>query len=169
MKNPPNRKQLDKNTLRTEQEIPRGDRLIKTATEFRGSADLELPTMADKTKFMAFLKICDELRALSGGILRNPIRFTGSQMIREMGVAQTGKIYQEIAEWGLRMAATRIVSEVNISDKTTKKKVHRIESKVFTTFERKDISVDGGKEEGFEVVLEDWLLDDINRKNVRHV
>jgi hypothetical protein len=159
------RSNQSKTTRRIEQEVTRGDRRIKVAWEFRGSEKLGLPSTADRDKFIAFLKIANEGRARNGTI-SNPIRFSGYRMIAELGLSRHGEIYEDILEWGKRMADTTITSEqmVYLAAKKiyTDKTIH-----VFRSFERTGTHHSGGeKQETYEVIVEDWLLENLNHRYV---
>jgi hypothetical protein len=158
------RSNRNKTTRRIEQEVTRGDRRIKVAWEFRGSDKLGLPSTADRDKFIAFLKIANEGRA--NGTISNPIRFSGYRMIAELGLSRHGDIYEDILEWGKRMADTTITSEqmVYLAAKKiyTDKTIH-----VFRSFERTGTLHSGGeRQESYEVIVEDWLLENLNHRYV---
>jgi Replication initiator protein A len=156
----------NKSERRIEQVVFRAGQKIKVAAEFRGSAMLGLPSTADRDKFIAFLKIVGEDRAKIGRIT-NPIRFSGYRLIRELGVARTGDVYEEIVRWGKRMSDTTITSEqvVYFADK---KRYSDETLHVFRSFKRTGTSnlKDGEKQENYEVVLEDWLLENLNQRYV---
>jgi hypothetical protein len=159
------RSNQNKTTRRIEQEVTRGDRRIKVAWEFRGSEKLGLPSTADRDKFIAFLKIANEGR-VKNGTISNPIRFSGYRMITELGLSRHGDIYEDILQWGKRMADTTITSEqmVYFAAKHiyTDKTIH-----VFRSFERTGTLHSGGeRQEAYEVIVEDWLLENLNHRYV---
>lgn len=156
---------LTRTTRRIEQEVSRDGRKVKVAAEFRGSELLGLPTTSDRDKFIALLKIINENRDRYG-VITNPIRFSGYQMIRELGLSSNGDIYADILRWGKRMADTTITSE-QIIYYAAKKEYSDETMHVFRSFKRTGTSYEGGKrQENFEVVLEDWLLANLNQRYV---
>lgn len=151
---------------RIEQIVYRGGNKVKVAAEFRGSEQLGLPSTSDRDKFIAFLKIVSEQRAVAGRIT-NPISFSGYRMIRDLGLARTGEMYEDIMRWGKRMTDTTITSE-KVVYFAVKKFYSDEVLHVFRSFRRTGNSntKDGEKQETFEVVLEDWLLDNLNQRYV---
>lgn len=158
----------DKNrtTRRVEQVVVRNGSKIKVAAEFRGSEALGLPSTTDRDKFIALLKIMSEERVRTGAI-SNPVRFSGYRLIQELGLARNGEIYEEILKWGKRMTDTTITSEHVVY--RAAKKVYSDETlHVFRAFRRTGASnLDGSeRQENYEVVLEDWLLENLNQRYV---
>lgn len=158
----------DKNrtTRRVEQVVMRNGSKIKVAAEFRGSEALGLPSTTDRDKFIALLKIMSEERLKTGSI-SNPVRFSGYRLIQELGLARNGEIYEEILKWGKRMTDTTITSEHVVY--RAAKKVYSDETlHVFRAFRRTGSSnLDGTeRQENFEIVLEDWLLENLNQRYV---
>lgn len=147
---------------RLEQTITRDGQRIRVTAEFRSSELLGLPSTADRDKFLALMKIVSEQRARQGTI-QNPIRFSGYRLLRELGHSDAGQNYDEISNWGRRMADTTITSERVVyfsarkrySDKT----IH-----VFRSFQRiGESNLDNtDRTEAYEVELEDWLLENLN-------
>ncbi|MGI4827267.1 MAG: replication initiator protein A [Janthinobacterium lividum] len=158
----------DKNrtTRRVEQTVIRNGSKIKVAAEFRGSEALGLPSTTDRDKFIALLKIISEER-LKTGVINNPVRFSGYRLIQELGLSRNGEIYEEILRWGKRMTDTTITSEHVVY--RAAKKVYSDETlHVFRAFRRTGSSNLNGTErqEHYEVVLEDWLLENLNQRYV---
>ena len=158
----------DKNrtSRRIEQIVIRNGNKIKVAAEFRGSEALGLPSTTDRDKFIALLKIMSEER-LKTGFISNPIRFSGYRLIQELGLSRNGEIYEEILRWGKRMTDTTITSEHVVYHAA--KKVYSDEVlHVFRSFRRTGSSNLSGTErqENYEVVLEDWLLENLNQRYV---
>ncbi len=158
----------DKNrtTRRVEQTVMRNGSKIKVAAEFRGSEALGLPSTTDRDKFIALLKIISEERVKTGSIA-NPVRFSGYRLIQELGLSRNGEIYEEILRWGKRMTDTTITSEQVVY--RAAKKVYSDETlHVFRAFRRTGSSNLNGTErqENYEVVLEDWLLENLNQRYV---
>lgn len=158
----------DKNrtSRRVEQLVSRNGHKVKVAAEFRGSDQLGLPSTTDRDKFIALLKIVSEDRARTGQI-SNPIRFSGYRLIQELGISRNGEVYEEIVRWGKRMTDTTITSESVVY--FAAKKVYSDEVlHVFRSFKRTGSSkLDGTeRQEHYEVVLEDWLLENLNQRYV---
>ena len=158
----------DKNrtSRRIEQIVFRNGNKVRVAAEFRGSDLLGLPSTTDRDKFIALLKIVHEERARRGTIT-NPIRFSGYRMIQELGLSRNGEIYEEILRWGKRMTDTTITSEQVVY--FAAKKVYSDEVlHVFRSFRRTGSSRLNGseKQEHYEVVLEDWILENLNQRYV---
>ncbi|SNT37122.1 Replication initiator protein A [Granulicella rosea] len=155
-----------KTSRRVEQIVFRNGHKVKVAAEFRGSEQLGLPSTTDRDKFIALLKIVREESARTGQI-QNPIRFSGYRMIQELGLSRNGEIYEEIVRWGKRMTDTTITSEQVVY--FAAKKVYSDEVlHVFRTFRRTGSSnlTGGEKQEHYEVVLEDWLIENLNQRYV---
>ena len=158
----------DKNrtSRRIEQTVVRNGHKIRVAAEFRGSEKLGLPSTTDRDKFIALLKIINEERTRMGQIT-NPVRFSGYRMIQELGLSRNGEIYEEILRWGKRMTDTTITSEQVVY--FAAKKVYSDEVlHVFRSFRRTGSSRLSGSErqEHYEVVLEDWILENLNQRYV---
>ena len=158
----------DKNrtSRRIEQVVIRDGNKIKVAAEFRGSEALGLPSTTDRDKFIALLKIVSEERIRTGSIT-NPIRFSGYRLIQELGLSRNGEIYEEILRWGKRMTDTTITSE-HVVYRAAKKVYSDEVLHVFRSFRRTGSSHLNGAErqEHYEVVLEDWLLENLNQRYV---
>ena len=158
----------DKNrtSRRIEQIVVRDGNKIRVAAEFRGSEALGLPSTTDRDKFIALLKIVSEERARTGCI-SNPIRFSGYRLIQELGLSRNGEIYDEILRWGKRMTDTTITSE-HVVYRAAKKVYSDEVLHVFRSFRRTGSSNLNGTErqEHYEVVLEDWLLENLNQRYV---
>jgi hypothetical protein len=158
----------DKNrtSRRIEQIVVRDGSKIKVAAEFRGSEALGLPSTTDRDKFIALLKIVNEMRTKTGAIT-NPIRFSGYRLIQELGLSRNGEIYDEILRWGKRMTDTTITSE-HVVYRAAKKVYSDEVLHVFRSFRRTGSSNLNGsdRQEHYEVVLEDWLLENLNQRYV---
>ena len=151
---------------RIEQIVSRNGHKVKVAAEFRGSEQLGLPSTTDRDKFIALLKIVSEERVKTGQI-SNPVRFSGYRMIQELGLSRNGEIYEEILRWGKRMTDTTITSE-QVVYRAAKKLYSDEVLHVFRSFKRTGSSnLDGSeKQENYEVILEDWLLENLNQRYV---
>ena len=147
---------------RIETTINRDGKRIVAAIEFEGTRGL--PSTADRDKFMAFLKIADEQR-LRHGCITNPIRFTGYRLLKELGIATAGSNYEDIKEWGERMAVTTITSRQVIFFAQTKRYANKL-IHVFETFQRVGKQSGTGRSDEYEVTLASWLLDNLNASYV---
>lgn len=158
----------DKNrtSRRIEQIVIRDGSKIKVAAEFRGSEALGLPSTTDRDKFIALLKLMSEDR-IKTGFISNPVRFSGYRLIQELGLSRNGEIYEEILRWGKRMTDTTITSE-HVVYRAAKKVYSDEVLHVFRSFRRTGSSNLNGTErqENYEVVLEDWLLENLNQRYV---
>lgn len=154
-------------TRRIEVMFHRNGQKMKAAAEFRGSEQLGLPSTSDRDKYLAFMKIAMEQKQAFGGRLENPIRFTGYQLLKEMGLSFSGANYEDLNRWGQRMADTTITSEQVIYLAAKKRYANRT-MHVFRSFTRTgESNEDGtGRTERYEVSLEDWLLDNLNHSYV---
>jgi hypothetical protein len=154
-------------TIRTfEKEITRDGHKVRVSAEFRGSPKYGLPTTADRDKFIAFLKILNEDKATRGKIV-NPVRFSGYRMVQELGLSRNAGIYEDILRWGNRMTETAIQSSQVVF--MASKKVYSDDTlHVFNRFKRVGTSnLNGGdRQEGFEVELAEWFLDNLNQRFV---
>lgn len=156
----------NQSTRRIEQWVNRNGQKIKVAAEFRGSGAMGLPSTSDRDKYIAFMKIAMDRRARLGQI-ENPIRFTGYQMLKELGLTYSGENYDDINRWGQRMADTTITSE-QVIYLAARKKYANTTVHVFRSFLRAGQSNldESGRAEHYEVVLEDWLLENLNQSYV---
>ena len=107
-----------------------------------------------------------EDRARTGQI-SNPIRFSGYRLIQELGISRNGEVYEEIVRWGKRMTDTTITSE-QVAYFAGKKVYSDEVLHVFRSFKRTGSSkLDGTeRQEHYEVVLEDWLVENLNQRYV---
>ena len=153
-------------TRRIEQVVNRDGQKIKVSAEFRASQEMGLPSTSDRDKYIAFMRIAMEEKTRRGEI-SNPIRFTGYRLLKELGLSYSGENYEDINRWGQRMADTTITSEQVIylaaRKRYANKTVHVFRS--FTRAGRSNLD-DSGKAESYEVVLEDWLLENLNQSYV---
>ena len=149
---------------RIEQLVNRDGKKIKVSAEFRST--LGLPSTADRDKYMAFMKIAMERKILEGQIT-NPIRFSGYSMLKALGVSDSGANYEDLNEWGMRMADTTITSEQIIYSSSRRKFMNKTVH-VFRSFTRVGESDHDGSNQTvqFAVELEDWLLENVNQSYV---
>jgi hypothetical protein len=152
-------------TRRIEQWVTRNGERIRVAAEFRSSS-LGLPSTSDRDKYIAFMKIAMDQRVKLGRI-ENPVRFTGYQLLKELGLTYSGENYEDINRWGQRLADTTITSEQVIYLAARKKYANKTVH-VFRSFLRAGQSEldESGRTEHYEVVLEDWLLENLNQSYV---
>ena len=149
---------------RIEQWVNREGKKIRVSAEFRST--LGLPSTADRDKYMAFMKIAME-RKLIEGKLTNPIRFSGYSMLKALGLSDSGANYEDLNQWGMRMADTTITSEQIIYSSSRKKFMNKTVH-VFRSFTRVGESDSDGANQTvqFAVELEDWLLENVNQSYV---
>ena len=139
---------------------PDGQR-IQAKAVIEGIKSLGLPTTADRDKYMAFMKIALDQRAR--GELQNPVRFTGSDMIKLLRLRKGGFHYDEINDWCKRMVATTIMSESSIflADR------RQYASDTFHVFERVVLVGeelhDGTRSDTYQVYLSHWQLNNLNQ------
>jgi hypothetical protein len=115
---------------------------------------------------MAFMKIAMERKMIEGEIT-NPIRFSGYSMLKSLGLSDSGANYEDLNQWGMRMADTTITSEQIIYSSSRRKFMNKTVH-VFRSFTRTGESDnDGGNQTvQFAVELEDWLLENLNQSYV---
>lgn len=145
-------------------EVPGDGRRVSRTVVLEVNSRLGLPSTADRDKFLAFTKIAMEIRSRDG-ILTNPIRFTGYRMAQELSLVVGGNLYTDIHEWGQRMANTTISSQGIIYRKGSKAYLDTTEH-VFRKFQRAGVERGSRVSEVFEVVVEDWLLENLNEMYV---
>lgn len=139
---------------------PDGQR-IQAKAVIEGIPSLGLPTTADRDKYMAFMKIALDQRAR--GELRNPVRFSGADMIKLLRLRKGGFHYDEINDWCKRMVATTIMSESSIflADR------RQYASDTFHVFERVVLVGeelhDGTRSDTYQVYLSHWQLMNLNQ------
>jgi hypothetical protein len=99
--------------------------------------------------------------------LTNPVRFSGYRLLKELGLSYSGENYEDINRWGQRMADTTITSE-QVIYLAARKKYANTTVHVFRSFTRAGQSnLDNtGRTDSYEVVLEDWLLENLNQSYV---
>lgn len=149
---------------RIEQVVNRDGKKIKVSAEFRST--LGLPSTSDRDKYMAFMKIAMERKVFEGQ-LTNPIKFSGYSMLKALGVSDSGANYEDLNEWGMRMADTTITSEQIIYSSSRRKFMNKTVH-VFRSFTRVGESDHDGSHQTvqFAVELEDWLLENLNQSYV---
>lgn len=126
----------------------------------------ELPSTGDQDKYVAFLKLLDEIKQSSGGKISNPIAFSSYELMQILGIADSGVHYAEIEKWLRIMTTTSVISEgaVYLADK----KVWA--SDIFHVFSRA-VSVgrdlpDGTVADKNYVWLSEWQLENINQNHL---
>jgi Replication initiator protein A len=140
---------------------PDGQKILAKAV-IEGIQSLGLPTTADRDKYMAFMKFALDQRDAEGQ-LTNPVRFTGADMIKLLGLRKGGFHYDEINDWCKRMVATTIMSEASIFLMDRKK----FATDTFHVFDRvilvgEELN-DGGRSEFYQVFLSHWQLTNLNQ------
>jgi len=145
---------------RIEMLVNRDGRDVNIAAEFEVAQRIGLPTTTDLDKFLVFLKIAGEQRALYGSIV-NPIRFTGGRMLSELRLADSGPNYEAIDAWCQRMKSTTIRSEMAVYLSQSQKYANRSIS-VFRGYQRIGEKSRTSRTDKFEVIIEDWLIENLN-------
>lgn len=136
-------------------------RRIQARAVITAPQELGLPTTADRDKYMALMKIILDRRS-KDGIVDNPIRFTGYELLKLLRLSLAGYHYEEIEEWLKRMTATTIMSEsiVFLADRK------EYASDIFHVFDMVNLSgherPDGTRADEYEVYLSRWQLQNIN-------
>jgi hypothetical protein len=138
--------------------VKRDGRRMDAVMTFEGSRGL--PTIADCDKYMALMRIAADQKKRQG-TLKNPITFTGNRFLREAGLTDAGNNYEDLTSWGQRMANTTINSKQVVFLANSRKYADR-SLNVFQSFARAGKQDATGRAEEYEVVLTDWLLDNLN-------
>ena len=134
---------------------------IQAKAVIEGIQSLGLPTTADRDKYMALMKIALDQRDEEGQLM-NPVRFTGSDMIKLLRLRKGGFHYDEINDWCKRMVATTIMSEATIflADR------RQFATDTFHVFDRVVLVGeqihDGNRSEHYQVYLSHWQLTNLN-------
>lgn len=135
---------------------------IQAKAVIEGVQSLGLPTTADRDKYMAFMKIALDQRDKEGS-MANPVRFTGSDMIKLLRLRKGGFHYDEINDWCKRMVATTIMSEASIFLADRK----QFATDTFHVFDRVVLVGeqlhDGTRSEFYQVHLSHWQLTNLNQ------
>jgi Replication initiator protein A len=135
---------------------------IQAKAVIEGIPSLGLPTTADRDKYMAFMKIALDQREFQGE-LTNPVRFSGADMIKLLGLRKGGYHYDEINDWCKRMVATTIMSEASIflADR------RQYATDTFHVFDRVVLVGeelhDGTRSDSYQVYLSQWQLTNLNQ------
>lgn len=139
---------------------PDGQR-VQAKAIIEGIPSLGLPTTADRDKYMAFMKIALDQKDFQGS-LTNPIRFTGAEIIKLLGLRKGGFHYDEINDWCKRMVATTIMSESSIY--LSERRQYATDT--FHVFDRVVLVgeelADGTRSEVYQVYLSHWQLANLN-------
>lgn len=69
-----------------------------------------LPVTTDQDKYLALQRIVTDIQQQEG-VVKNPIGFTSTELLRLLNQSDAGKNYQDIGEWLDVMTATTIMSE----------------------------------------------------------
>jgi hypothetical protein len=110
---------------------------------------------------MAFMKLAMDQKEFQGRVV-NPIRFTGADMIKLLGLRKGGFHYDEINDWCKRMVATTIMSESSVFLADRRQYV----SDTFHVFDRVVLVGEevgkSVKSEFYQVYLSEWQLNNLN-------
>lgn len=118
-----------------------------------------LPTTADLTKYLAFLKIVQE-RHFFGKKIVNPIEFTHYELLKKAGVQPNQTRYEEVTDWLRRMHNTQIILHGELADQSEEreKMVHVFENIIIAG----SPTAGGEKEKRNKVYLSDWAIKNIS-------
>jgi hypothetical protein len=137
-----------------------GTRVRQTATIIP-SRQHGQPTTADRDKYMAFMKIVTEQKARVGEV-QNPVAFTTYELLRYLGLSDSGTNFREVTQWIDRMVSTTIRSENAVY--LNKGKRYAID--IFHVFDRAVLAgqelEDGSVAQMNYVYLSKWQLENIN-------
>lgn len=124
-----------------------------------------LPVTADQDKYLALQKIITDIRQ-EKGVVKNPIGFSSSDILRLLGQADAGKNYSDVHEWMKRMTATTIISEGAVylagRKKWAQDSFHVFDRAVTVGQELPDGSV---ADQNY-VWLSEWQLENINSNHL---
>lgn len=122
----------------------------------------EVPTTADQDKYMAFLKIVDNIRKKTGKI-ENPISFTSYELLKILGINESaGKNYKEIENWLHKMQSTSILSKGAVYFAGRKKYSQEAVS-VFSRVKTMGEELENGKAADRNYVwFSEWQLENLN-------
>jgi hypothetical protein len=124
-----------------------------------------LPNTSDQDKYFALMHLVNQIK-MRVGVVKNPITFTSSDLVRILGLSWSGDIGHEIRTWLERLVATTIKSEGSIYLPQRK----RYMSDTYHAFDRVIISGDelpnGVISESHQVFFSEWLLESFNRNYV---
>ncbi len=124
-----------------------------------------LPNTSDQDKYFALMHLVNQIK-MREGVVKNPITFTSSDLVRILGLSWSGDIGHEIRTWLERLVATTIKSEGSIYLPQRK----RYMSDTYHAFDRVIISGDelpnGVISETHQVFFSEWLLESFNRNYV---
>lgn len=127
------------------------------------------PTTADLEKYLAFQRILLKIKNRNGGVIANPITFTPSELLHELGHSNSGSNFRDVDRWLDVMSSTQIKSENMLYSKRKQKFV----SDSFVVFQRvKKIGeiIDGEPSaEKIAVWLSDWYLENIEDNYVLEI
>lgn len=123
--------------------------------------ELGLPTAGDRDKFMAFMKIVTERKAHRGSV-ENPVTFSTYELLKSLGLTDSGQNYEDVNTFLVRMVSTTIQSEYAVYLNG----VRKYAKDYFHVFNRVILSgqelPDGTIAQLNHVFLSDWQIENIN-------
>ena len=133
---------------------------VEVSATILPSAKYGLPSTADQDKYFAMQKVIQERRRM--GPIENPIRFSSTDLLRIMGMRDSGTNYQDVQSWLHRMTVTGIISRGVVFHAGRRKWL----TDTFHVFERvvttgSDLG-DGAVADCNYVWLSAWQLENIN-------
>lgn len=160
----PNSKKTNSPAIRTiDYELTDDGAHRKASAIFRAPEDLGLPTEIDQDKWFAFLEIAEEMRRRTGEEkIPSIVKFSGNQLIKKLGLAKHGEVYDDILRWGEKLAATSITSKQAVW--LNSRKIYSDDTfHVFRSFGRVGTinAETGERQEQFEAHIEDWVIENL--------
>jgi hypothetical protein len=138
-----------------------GGERIEAKAVILPSAEYGLPITADQDKFLAFQKILNEIRHQEGRV-SNPIAFTSSDLLKILSYGDSGKNYEDVYDWVMRMVSTTVSSQGVVYLAGRKKWA----SDIFHVFEKAVLfgmeMPDGTIADKNYIWLSEWQLENIN-------
>jgi len=153
----------DPRTRPTRREIHIGKAAGITKITLEAPERLGLPSITDHKFWDGFTELCYEKRTREG-IVTNPIKFTGAQLLAKMQRPRNGESYGDISTWGQRLNSTTIITSgpAAIYHKRQKAFIETSEH-LFTKFTRAKGEKSGNQHNTvYSVELVSWALDNLN-------
>ena len=137
---------------------------VEVSATILPSAKYGMPTTADQDKYFALQKIIQELRRL--GPVENPVRFSSTDLLKILGLRDSGTNYQDLQAWLQRMTVTGIVSRGMVYHAGRRKwltDTFHVFDRVVTTGSELE---DGSIADCNYVWLSAWQLENINNNHL---
>lgn len=139
---------------------------IELSAEIIASAIDHLPSISDQDKWFALMALVNEEKKRVG-VITNPFIFNTSDLLKKIGLVDSGENYNDVKQWLLRMKETSIRSSgaVYVIEENGEKKQQygtRAFSTFSTVFIKGDILEDGTIQQENAVDFSEWQLKNIN-------